>query len=65
MQPRAINCAPSPAPQVTDHADPAQPTDNRCPGTTAARARLHCPLSRLEVRAPAAAVQPVRSASQS
>eukprot|EP00966_Prymnesium_polylepis_P262742 6068715-Prymnesium_polylepis.1 len=43
MQPRAINCTQSPAPQATDRAGPrAQPTDNRYPGTTAVRARLHC-----------------------
>eukprot|EP00966_Prymnesium_polylepis_P024920 574608-Prymnesium_polylepis.1 len=56
---------PSPAPQATDRAGPAQPTGNRCPGTSAVRARLHCPLGRLEIRTAAAAVQPVSSASQS
>eukprot|EP00966_Prymnesium_polylepis_P098242 2275339-Prymnesium_polylepis.1 len=34
-------------------------------GLTPVRARLYCPLGRLEVGAAAAAVQPVSSASQS
>eukprot|EP00966_Prymnesium_polylepis_P280700 6485697-Prymnesium_polylepis.1 len=34
-------------------------------GLTPVRARLHCPLSRLEVRPPVAAVRPVSSVSQS